>query len=138
MLACHKVLPVTGKMEGSYIHPMATPPPINPRARVCLHLSTECHHHSNNGYPPEILIPLWTKKPCPKRSYRWVTYISMALYAVVCSPYTEDLWDLVPLPPILLPMEDGSPVYPVLFTSNANLGLPFINTVTTHRKLEGI
>ena len=43
---------------------------------------------------------------------------------------------LVPLPPILLPVAVNSPAYPVLFSSNVNLSLPFIDLATTTLQLE--
>ena len=40
--------------------------------------------------------------------------------------------------PILLPVAVNFLAYPVLFSSNLSLGLPFMDLVTTTRQLEGI
>lgn len=43
----------------------------------------------------------------------------------------DELWALVPLHPILLPVAVNFPAYPVFFSSNVSLGLHFMDLVTT-------
>jgi hypothetical protein len=48
----------------------------------------------------------------------------------------NELLALVSLPPVPLPVAVNSPAYPVLFSSNASLGLPFMDLVTSTQQLE--
>ena len=49
----------------------------------------------------------------------------------------EELWALVLLPSILLPLAVNSLAYPGLFSSSVNLGLPLRDLVTPTRRIEG-
>lgn len=63
----------------------------------------------------------------------YIGYSLLLIYPTLA----EDLWALTPLPSVLLPVAVDSPAYPVLFSSNQSLGLPFMDLVTTTQKLGG-
>lgn len=105
---------------------------------VCLHLSTEYHHSNTDALQMFVLV--WTKKRCPRKKLQTgvIYFCDFFIFVLLFALHSvEDLWVLVPLPRILLPMRIDSPIYPVLFTSNASLEWPFTDLVTTQRRLEG-
>jgi hypothetical protein len=60
----------------------------------------------------------------------YIIYI-LCLLIFLQHGWADELLALVSLPPILLPVAINSPAYPVPFSSNVSLGLPFMDLVTT-------
>lgn len=84
------------------------------------------------GCPPDRCSSCYGPRNLAQgKSYGWATYIAM----VLCAASVEDLWTLVSLPPFFC-LWLLSPLHAQL-CSNVSLGLPFLDLVTTHRKLEG-
>lgn len=138
-LIYEEAFPALGVMEGSHLqHTAITHTPAYPPS--CPLMLTHGWGHTcvfPQGRSRPIWVPATDMRPVTDQGYFAAFTILVLSTAGVAS--AEDLWALIPMPPLLLPIDIYSPMNPTHFTSSASLGLSFVDLVdrqTIRRSLD--